>query len=89
MHTKYHVFSTLTHASFSPPFALYRVPKIKNHVHVPQGFLALFKGAGARVAFFVPSQAVSITLFERFKTMYSDMITKASTVDPQHVCMAE
>mmetsp|Transcript_22094 Transcript_22094/g.35477 ORF Transcript_22094/g.35477 Transcript_22094/m.35477 type:complete len:297 (+) Transcript_22094:116-1006(+) len=36
-----------------------------------EGFKGLFKGAGARVLFFMPSQAISIACFEHFKLFFS------------------
>jgi hypothetical protein len=35
-----------------------------------EGWRGLFKGAGARVLFFMPSQAISIASFEHFKAFY-------------------
>ena len=35
-----------------------------------EGWRGLFKGAGARVLFFMPSQAISIASFEYFKDLF-------------------
>jgi len=40
-----------------------------------KGFKGLFKGAGARVLFFMPSQAISISSFEYFKSFYADLLS--------------
>ena len=42
-----------------------------------QGVSALFKGAGARVLFFMPSQAISIASFEYFKVTAATRATHA------------
>ena len=41
---------------------------------IEQGFKGLFKGAGARVLFFMPSQAISIASFEYFKSLYASLV---------------
>jgi hypothetical protein len=43
-----------------------------------EGVMSLFKGSLARVLFTVPSTAVSIALFERFKTFYASMDSPSS-----------
>ena len=40
-----------------------------------EGFKGLFKGAGARVLFFMPSQAISIASFEHFKSVYAKLLS--------------
>ena len=42
-----------------------------------EGVSALFKGAGARVLFFMPSQAISIASFEYFKVTAATRATHA------------
>ena len=43
-----------------------------------EGVMSLFKGSVARVLFTVPSTAVSIALFERFKGFYAGMGSPSS-----------
>ena len=39
-----------------------------------EGFMALFKGAGARMAFHAPTTALTMSLFERCKGFYQQML---------------
>ena len=39
-----------------------------------EGVAGLFRGAGARVAFHVPSTAITISSFEQLKLLYEDLL---------------
>lgn len=43
-------------------------------VYVHEGGRTFFKGAGARMAFFAPSTAISIALFEHLKIVYRNLL---------------
>jgi hypothetical protein len=66
-------------APASPPLGF----RYRNIVHglrsivAQEGWAALFRGAGARVAFHAPSTALTMTLFERCKAAYAGWLAPA------------
>jgi hypothetical protein len=49
-----------------------------------EGWRGLFKGAGARVLFFMPSQAISIASFEYFKDFFHKHVTPGQSLLRQY-----
>jgi hypothetical protein len=49
-----------------------------------EGWKGLFKGAGARVLFFMPSQAISIASFEYFKDFFHKHMTPGQSLLRQY-----
>ena len=49
-----------------------------------EGWRGLFKGAGARVLFFMPSQAISIASFEYFKDFFHKHVMPGQSLSRQY-----
>ena len=56
------------------PFRYAGFPSALASILRVEGLRGLFRGAGARVLFFVPSQAVSIGCFENFRRSYERLL---------------
>jgi len=47
-----------------------------SYIYKEGGFKGLFRGAGARVAHYVPAMTITMTLYEEFRSFYSNTLSK-------------
>jgi hypothetical protein len=47
-----------------------------SYIYKEGGVKGLFRGAGARVAHYVPAMTITMTLYEEFRSFYSDMLNE-------------